>query len=160
MPAPKTLLVMGVAGSGKSTLGAALAARLGWPFQDGDALHPPANVARMAAGIPLTDLDRGPWLDAIAAWIADHPEGVVACSALKRAYRARLAARVIYLRGDHDLIAGRLAVRAGHFFAPALLDSQFAALEPPGPDEHPIVVDCALPTDRQVAAVLAQMRLK
>lgn len=160
MPAPKTLLVMGVAGSGKSTLGAALAARLGWPFQDGDALHPPANVARMAAGLALTDQDRAPWLDAVAAWIADHPEGVVACSALKRAYRMRLAARVIYLRGDRDLIAERLAARAGHFFAPALLDSQFAALEPPGPGEHPIVVDCALPTARQVEAVLAQMRLK
>lgn len=159
MPAPKTLLVMGVAGAGKSTLGLALAERLGWPFQDGDELHPPGNLTKMAAGKPLTDEDRVPWLGAVASWIAAHPRGVIACSALKRAYRSRLRARVIYLRGDRPLIATRLAARQGHFFAPALLDSQFAALEPPGPGEDPIVVDCALPTAEQVETVLGQMRL-
>ncbi|MDQ0464010.1 gluconokinase [Caulobacter ginsengisoli] len=151
---------MGVAGSGKSTLGAALAGRLGWPFQDGDDLHPAANIARMAAGTPLTDADRAPWLAAVADWIAGHPQGVVACSALKRAYRDRLGApRLVYLRGEPDLIARRLEARRAHFFAPDLLASQFADLEPPGPDEQPIVIDCALPTAAQVEAVLAQMRL-
>lgn len=151
---------MGVAGAGKSTLGAALAQRLGWPFRDGDDLHPPANVARMAAGTPLTDADRAPWLDAVAGWIADHPEGVIACSALKRAYRDRLGpATVVYLHGDPDLIAARLKARPGHFFAADLLASQFADLEPPAPEEQPIVIDSALPTAAQVEAVLAQIRL-
>lgn len=160
MTTPQTLLVMGVAGSGKSTLGAAMADRLGWPFQDGDDLHPPGNVARMQAGTPLTDADRAPWLAAVADWIKGHPEGVIACSALKRAYRRRLGAfRLVYLRGERELIAGRLQARWGHFFDPALLDTQFEALEAPGPDENPIVVDCAWPTQAQVADVLAQIRL-
>lgn len=159
MPASQTLLVMGVAGSGKSTLGAALAERLGWPFQDGDDLHPPANRLKMAAGEPLTDADRAPWLAAVADWMAVHPRGVVACSALKHAYRMRLGGRLVWLRGEPALIAARLAARQGHFFAPGLLESQFAALEPPGPDEAPIIVDCALATQDQVDAVLAQMRL-
>ncbi len=151
---------MGVAGAGKTTLGAALAQRLSWPFQDGDDLHPPANIARMAAGTPLTDADRAPWLAAVDGWIANHPQGVIACSALKRAFRARLkASRLIYLSGEPDLIAGRLAHRPGHFFDPALLESQFADLEPPSPEEQPIVIDCGLPTGDQVEAVLAQMRL-
>jgi carbohydrate kinase (thermoresistant glucokinase family) len=155
-----TLLVMGVAGAGKSTLGAALAERLGWPFRDGDDLHPPANRAKMAAGQPLTDADRAPWLAAIAGWIAGHPEGVIACSALKRAYRAQLGTvTLVYLRGGRDLIAERLQSRPGHFFAASLMDSQFADLEPPGPDERPIIVDSARPTAAQVEAVLAQSRL-
>jgi carbohydrate kinase (thermoresistant glucokinase family) len=151
---------MGVAGSGKSTLGAALAERLGWPFQDADDLHPPANVARMRAVTPLTDADRAPWLAAVADWIVRHPEGVMACSALKRAYRQRLSPpRLVYLQGGRGLIAGRLSARRGHFFDPGLLESQFAALEPPGADESPVIVDCALPTVAQVEAVLAQIRL-
>jgi len=153
------VVVMGVSGSGKSTVGVALAERLGWEFVDGDSLHPPENVAKMHAGQPLDDHDREPWLNAIAAlidtWIERGTAGVVACSALKRRYRDRLIhnrskVRLIYLRGSHDLIAGRLAARRGHFMPPGLLDSQFAALEPPGPDEDAIVADI----DRPVAAIV------
>lgn len=143
------LLVMGVSGSGKTTIASLLAARLGWEFADADWFHPAANVEKMHAGHPLTDADRAPWLAAIAAWIdetrAKGGKAVVACSALKRAYRdvligARPDVGLVYLDGDHDLIAKRLTLRTGHFMPPALLDSQFAALEPPGPDEHPIAV--------------------
>lgn len=150
---------MGVSGSGKSTVGAAVAARLGWAFVDGDSLHPAANVAKMRSGQPLDDNDRAPWLDAIAAqldaWIAAHTPGVIACSALKRRYRDRLirgdaSVRLIYLRGAREDIAKRLTSRRGHFMPPELLDSQFAALEPPAPDENPIVAD----VDRPVAAIV------
>jgi len=143
------LVVMGVSGSGKTTVARGLAERLGWRFQEGDALHPPANVAKMAAGTPLTDADRWPWLHAIAAvidaWRAEGASGVVTCSALKRAYRDilvgdRADVRLVFLRGDKALIAARMAARRGHFMPPALLDSQFATLEAPGPDERPIVV--------------------
>jgi gluconokinase len=157
-------VVMGVAGSGKTTVGQALAARLGWSFQEGDALHPAANVARMSAGTPLTDDDRWPWLDRIAAvidaWRAAGESGIVTCSALKRAYRARLIGdradvRLVFLRGSRGLIAGRLAARKGHFMPPALLDSQFAALEEPGPGERPIVADIGADPDAIAAAVVA-----
>jgi carbohydrate kinase (thermoresistant glucokinase family) len=159
-------IVMGVAGSGKTTVGKALAARLGWSFQEGDALHPAGNVAKMSAGTPLTDEDRWPWLDRIAAtidgWRAAGRSGVVACSALKRAYRARLVGarsdvRLVYLRGSRALIGARLAARKGHFMPPALLDSQFAALEEPGPDERPIVADVAAAPDAIVAEVTAML---
>ncbi|HLZ82132.1 MAG TPA: gluconokinase [Caulobacteraceae bacterium] len=157
---------MGVSGCGKSTLGAHLAAALDWPFQDGDVLHPPANVAKMAAGHPLDDADRGPWLAAVAAWIdgrrATGGSGVVACSALRRAYRARLRGgrpevRTVFLEGSRALIAGRLAGRSDHFMPAALLASQFAALEPPGPDERAITVDARLAVEDQVAQVLAAL---
>jgi carbohydrate kinase (thermoresistant glucokinase family) len=143
-------VVMGVSGSGKTTIAKALAERQGWTVLEGDAFHPPANIAKMEAGIPLTDDDRWPWLHAIAAGIdkvrARGESAVVACSALKRAYRDILIGDrpdvvLIYLRGAHDLIAARMAARRGHFMPPALLDSQFATLEEPGPDERPIVVD-------------------
>lgn len=147
---PLVLVVMGVSGSGKTTVARGLAERLGWRFQEGDALHPSANVAKMSAGTPLSDGDRWPWLAAVAAvidgWRAEGVSGIVTCSALKRAYRAVLMGgrpdvRLVYLAGDKALIAGRMAARKGHFMPAALLDSQFAALEVPGADERPIVVD-------------------
>jgi gluconokinase len=132
------IIVMGVSGSGKSTIGALLAERLGWPFADADGFHPPENVAKMAAGTPLTDADRWPWLDAIAAHIdaarkAGQPV-VVACSALRRAYRDRLRAGhgdllFLHLSGAPEVIAARQAARQGHFMPPSLMASQFATLE-------------------------------
>jgi carbohydrate kinase (thermoresistant glucokinase family) len=141
---------MGVSGSGKTTVGSILAQRLGWPFLDADTLHPPANIAKMAAGVPLNDEDRWPWLRAVAGWIgqtrADGSPGIVGCSALKRAYRDVLRTgdpdlRVVYLRGGRELLAKRMARREGHFYPPGLLDSQLADLEEPGPDESPAVVE-------------------
>jgi carbohydrate kinase (thermoresistant glucokinase family) len=138
---------MGVSGSGKTTVGALLAGRLHWPYAEADDFHPPANVAKMAAGNPLTDDDRWPWLHAIGDWIDERiargEPGVVTCSALKRKYRDALRrpeVTLVYLKGDHDLIVRRLAARHGHFFKPALLESQFADLEEPAPDEHVITV--------------------
>jgi len=159
------LVVMGVAGSGKTTIAAVLAERLGWRLLEGDAFHPPANVVKMAAGTPLTDDDRWPWLRAIAAEIdairSANQAAVVACSALKKAYRDVLIGdrhdvRLVYLFGDRTLIGERLAARKGHFMPPALLDSQFATLEEPGPDEAPIVVSVDADPDAIVAAVLAK----
>jgi gluconokinase len=149
-------VVMGVAGSGKSTVGALLAARLGVPFADGDAFHPPANRAKMAAGTPLTDADRAPWLDAIAAWLDAHGRCVVACSALRRAYRDRLRRPdvcFVYLHGSRELLASRIAARTAHFFPPKLLDSQLADLEPPAPDENAITVSIELPPEAIVEAI-------
>ena len=146
---PCALVVMGVSGSGKSTIAERLAARLGWRCEDGDRFHPPANVAKMSAGHPLTDEDRWPWLQAIADEIdrtCKHGErAVVACSALKRAYRDILVhgrddVRIVFLNGTQELIAGRLAARKGHFMPPGLLASQFKTLEPPQPAERPITV--------------------
>jgi gluconokinase len=163
----RVLVVMGVAGVGKSTLGEALAERLGWPFQEGDALHPAANIAKMKAGQPLTDADRLPWLDAIGAWIDGQLgagcSGVVTCSALKRAYRDRLAkgrpgVTFVFIELDQARVAERMASRQGHFMPPSLLASQFAALEPPGPDEPVIVVDGAAPVTAQVEAVEGAVR--
>jgi gluconokinase len=157
------LLIMGVAGSGKTTIARALAERLGWAYQEGDALHPPANVAKMSAGTPLTDSDRWPWLHAIAAiidaWRAEGRSGIITCSALKRAYRdiligPRPDVRLVFLAGTKPLIAARMAARTGHFMPPTLLDSQLATLEPPGPDEDPIVIDIASPPEA-IAADLA-----
>jgi carbohydrate kinase (thermoresistant glucokinase family) len=133
---PLRLVVMGVSGSGKTTLGQALAEALGLPFRDGDDLHPPANRDRMRAGIALGDADRWPWLDRVARALRDEAPVVVACSALRRAYRDRLRAGAggpvvfLHLAGDRGLIAARLAARRGHFMPPALLDSQIATLEP------------------------------
>src|SRR5262245_44632537 len=146
---PSVLVVMGVSGSGKSTIAAMLAHRLNWIFEEGDWFHPLSNIEKMHRGEPLTDEDRWPWLEGIAAWIdatrhaGNH--GTVACSALKRAYRDILVGerpdvRLVYLRGERDLIARRLAARDGHFMPPSLLDSQFATLEEPKADERPIVV--------------------
>jgi gluconokinase len=146
---PSVVVVMGVSGSGKSTIAAMLAHRLHWIYEDGDWFHPPSNIEKMHGGKPLTDEDRWPWLHGIAAWIdatrraGNH--GVVACSALKRTYRdiligGRRDVRLVYLKGDRDLITRRLSARDGHFMPSSLLDSQFAALEEPQADEHPIVL--------------------
>lgn len=139
------VVVMGVSGSGKSTIGAAIADAIGVPFVDGDDLHPAANVAKMSAGDPLTDDDRWPWLDAVAARLAGGGV-VVACSALKRAYRDRLRAaapalRLVFLDGDRETLAPRMSTRPGHFMPASLLDSQLATLERPSPDEHAIVLE-------------------
>lgn len=151
---PPVLVVMGVSGAGKSTVAQELAARLGWAFEEGDALHPEANVAKMHAGLPLTDADRQPWLESVAAWIdaqrvARQP-GIITCSALKRSYRRiiigdRPEVRLVYLRGSRDVMAGHLAGRSGHFMPASLLQSQIDTLEEPGPDEEPLVVDVGRP---------------
>jgi gluconokinase len=152
---------MGVSGCGKTTLGLALAARTGWNFLDADTVHSPENIAKLRAGIALTDADRRPWLDRIASWMANHPGGyIVACSALKRRYRDRLrqadpGLHLAFLRGDASELAERLAHRPGHFFAPGLLASQLADLEEPAPDEHPITVPIGLSTEDAVDRVLA-----
>lgn len=163
--APAAIVVMGPAGSGKSLVGARLAAALGWPFYEGDAFHPPANVERMHRGEPLSDADRAPWLAALAATIARCVAGgtpaVLSCSALRRAYREALvpagapagAVAFVYLRADRGLLAARLAARSGHFFPPALLASQLAALEPPAADEPVLTLDAARPPDELVTAV-------
>ena len=157
-PSPPTIiLLMGVAGSGKSTIGEMLAAELNWPFRDADSFHPEANIAKMSRGQALTDADRGPWLDAIATWIDDcreaNRDAIVSCSALKRAYRHRLLSgrdfvKLVFLKGDRALIAARMAARTDHFMPTALLDSQFETLEEPDGAEQPIVVPIdAAPVD-------------
>ena len=156
---PCALIVMGVAGSGKSTIGETLAGRIGWRFEDGDRFHPASNVAKMSAGVPLTDDDRWPWLQAIADEIdrlcAAGERAVVACSALRRVYRdvlihGRNDVRLVYLDGSQQLIAERLNRRKGHFMPPDLLASQFKTLEPPERDERPITV----PIDASVEAIV------
>ena len=164
--APRVLLVMGVSGSGKTTVGALLAGKLGWTYAEADEFHPPANVAKMAAGHPLTDEDRWPWLQAIRAWIgaqlARGEPGVVPASALKRAYRDLLrgpGVTLVYLHGTRELIGRRMAARPGHFFKPELLDSQFAALEEPAPDEGVVTVSIG-GTPAQIAdAIVAATRV-
>ena len=152
---------MGVSGSGKSTVGAALARRLGVPFVDADTLHPPASIAKMTAGEPLDDKDRYPWLENVGEWLAGHRDGgVVSCSALKRNYRDRLRMRCprvefLHLSGSPELIGGRLAARSGHFMPAALLRSQFDALEPLGADEAGATVDAGHDMDAIVDAFVA-----
>ena len=166
-PSPLHLVVMGVSGSGKTTVARALAAELGLTFAEADDFHPPANVAKMTAGIPLTDEDRWPWLRALRGWMADRDargeSTVVTCSALKRSYRDLLrgaGARVqfIDLEGRPELLAARMAGRSGHFMPAALLDSQLDALEPPTPDEQAWTYDVARPPTEIVAEVAARVR--
>jgi gluconokinase len=156
---PTALIVMGVSGCGKSTVGEILSERLGWEFRDGDSFHPPENVEKMRSGVPLTDEDRWPWLAAIAAWINRHrlegTHAIIACSALRRVYRDRLRdgfadVLFLYLKGDRALIAARLAARKGHYMPAALLDSQFATLEEPGADEAPLVLSI-VPSPGEIA---------
>ncbi|MEU0851317.1 gluconokinase [Streptomyces flaveolus] len=147
---PHVVVVMGVAGTGKTTIGPLLAARLGVPYAEGDDFHPPANIAKMTAGTPLTDEDRWPWLDAIGCWAHGRAGlgGVVSSSALKRSYRDRLRAAApgvvfVHLTGSRELIEDRMSHREGHFMPTALLDSQFATLQPLEPDEAGVAVDVA-----------------
>jgi gluconokinase len=165
---PCALIVMGVSGSGKSTIAEKLAQRLGWTYEDGDRFHPASNVAKMSAGHPLTDEDRWPWLQAIADEIdrackaGEHV--VIACSALKRSYRdvlvhGRRDVRIVYLNGTQELIAGRLAARKGHFMPPGLLASQFKTLESPGPDENPVIVSINASVEEIVDDTVSQMGL-
>jgi gluconokinase len=166
-PSPVVVIIMGVSGSGKSTIGTLLALRLHWEYEDADWFHPAANIEKMHNGTPLTDADRLPWLKAIAAWIDQSRQagrhGVIACSALKRRYRDiligdRTDVDLVYLKGDEALIARRIATRHEHFMPPSLLHSQFAALEEPTPDEHPIVVSIAPPPREVVAKILAALK--
>ncbi len=164
MNLPSMLVVMGVSGSGKTTVAALLAGRLGWEFGDADDWHSPANVGKMHGGTPLTDADRAPWLASIAAWIdatrVTGRHGVLACSALKRAYRdvlvgGRPDVRLVYLKGSEALIHERQAARHNHYMPASLVHSQFEALEEPGPDERPIIADVTPPPHDVVHAIVA-----
>src|SRR5271170_1194766 len=162
------VVVAGVSGRGKSTIGALLAGRLGWAFADGDSFHPAASVTKMAAGIPLTDDDRRPWLGAIGAWMDERAaagdSGVVACSALKRAYRdvlldGRPAARLVFLDISHDTDVARLAARRGHFFPEGLLDTQFDDLEVPQTPEKVLVVPADGTPEELVARIIHRLNV-
>lgn len=164
----KAIIVMGVSGSGKTTIAQALAKRTGFTERDGDDFHPPANIEKMKAGIPLTDDDRLPWLHAIAEAIDRHADGgtpaIIACSALKQAYRdilvhGREDVRIVYLNGSADLLAQRLAQRGGHFMPPELLDNQIETLEPPQPGEHILTIDIAASVERIVDEIIATLHL-
>ena len=162
MTAP-LIVVMGVSGSGKSTVGAALAQRLRVPFADADDFHPPANIAKMTAGEALDDTDRHPWLEAIGEWLAAHEDsgGVMSCSALKRKYRDQLrkhapSVELLHLHGTREVIASRQASRPGHFMPASLLDSQFATLEPLAPDERGSTVEVDQPIDQIVQTFVDQ----
>jgi gluconokinase len=165
---PCALIVMGVSGSGKSTIAEKLAERLGWRYEDGDKFHPASNVAKMSAGHPLTDEDRWPWLQAIADEIdrarkaGEHV--VISCSALKRSYRdvlvhGRNDVRIVYLSGTQELIAGRLAQRKGHFMPPGLLASQFKTLERPDQNENPVTVSIDASVEKIIDDIAGQLRL-
>jgi gluconokinase len=161
------IVVMGVSGSGKTTVAAGIASAEGWVLLEGDSFHPPSNIAKMRAGIPLTDDDRQPWLQAIGTREDEIRmsglSAVVACSALKRSYRAiligeRTDVALVYLRGSRQVVAQRLRARKSHFMPPELLESQFATLEEPGPDEGPIIVDIDQSAEAMVADALRQWR--
>jgi gluconokinase len=166
---PCALIIMGVSGSGKTTVAEKLAERLHWTFEDGDRFHPKSNVEKMSAGHPLTDEDRWPWLNAIADEIERvcrvHGHVVIACSALKRTYREVLLrgrddVRIVFLNGTQKLIADRLASRKGHFMPPGLLDSQFSTLEPPGADENPVDVSIDAPVDAIVEDIVSKLEAR
>ncbi|ESW60253.1 MAG: gluconate kinase [Rhodobacter sp. CACIA14H1] len=158
----RRIVIMGVSGCGKSSVGAALAGRLGIPYRDGDDLHPAANVDRMRAGIALTDADRWPWLDRVAQVLAEEAPVIVGCSALRRVYRDRIRAgaggpvRFVHLAGSRAVIAARMAARTGHYMPLALLDSQFATLEPPGAEEA-VTVDIDRPLGLLVRDILESL---
>jgi len=164
----RALVIMGVSGSGKSTVGALLAKRLGWDMMEGDRLHPPANVEKMRQGIPLDDADRAPWLDRIGEelkeWAAAGRSGVLTCSALKRAYRARILAarpdvRFVYLKGSMDLIGRRVGARHHEYMPASLLESQFETLEEPAPGEPVITVDAGDPPKLEVQRIIDALGL-
>ena len=165
IPQPVVLVVMGVSGCGKTTVAALLAGRLGWPFEEGDALHPPANIEKMKAGHPLDDNDRAPWLEKVADWVGERLDaggsGLITCSALKRSYRDTIDRRgsgvvFVYLHGSYETVAARLAARHGHFMPTKLLDSQFADLQEPGADEPAIRVDVG-PSPSEIADTVIKM---
>jgi gluconokinase len=165
----RVIVLMGVSGSGKSTVGDALASALGWEFRDADSFHPSTNVEKMRRGMPLTDEDRAPWLAAIAAWIDDRlmtgGTGIVSCSALKRAYRqvivgGRTGVGLVHLRGSFDLISARMAARRGHFMPASLLQSQFQTLEEPGRDEHVLSVSIDKSADKIAQEIIAAFALR
>jgi gluconokinase len=156
------LLVMGVSGVGKTTIGRALAGELDWRFVDADRYHPPANVAKMAAGIPLADEDRWPWLETLNRVLRKEENAVLACSALKQAYRSRISAglgsfRIVHLQGSFELIAARLAERPHHYMPASLLGSQFAALEPPA---QAISVDVAHSVEDCVQTIMHALQAR
>jgi gluconokinase len=164
---PSVIVVMGVSGAGKTTIGKLLAQRLGWVFADADQFHSPANTEKMRSGTPLTDEDRWPWLHAIARWVdktrRDNAQGVTAVSVLKRSYRdivigERPDVRLVYLDGSRDLIAQRVAARRGHYMPASLLDSQFDTLEPPGPDENAVRVSIEPAPEQIVSDIVEQLR--
>ena len=158
----RRLVIMGVSGCGKSSVGAGLATRLGLNYRDGDDLHPPENVAKMRAGMPLTDADRWPWLDRVEQVLLAEAPVIVGCSALKRAYRDRIRTAAggpvtfVHLAGSQEVIAARMALRQGHYMPLSLLDSQFAALEPPAAEEA-ITVSIDQPLEAIVADILRQV---
>jgi gluconokinase len=157
------IVIMGVSGCGKSSVGEGLAARLAVPYRDGDDLHPPQNVEKMRAGVPLTDADRWPWLDRVAGVLATEAPVIVGCSALRRSYRDRIRAgaggpvRFVHLTGNREVILARMAARKGHYMPTSLLDSQFATLEAPGPEEA-FAVDIDQPLGALVAAILPRLK--
>ncbi|RBP14404.1 gluconate kinase (SKI family) [Roseiarcus fermentans] len=164
----QALVIMGVSGSGKSTVGDRLAQRLGWTMAEGDALHPPANVEKMRRGIPLDDADRWPWLDAIGAllkaWAAEGRSGLVTCSALKGSYRERLLAarpdlRFVYLKGSPALLSGRVAARHHEYMPASLLRSQFDTLEEPLPGEPVVTIDAGETPEAEVEAIVTALGL-
>jgi carbohydrate kinase (thermoresistant glucokinase family) len=163
---PPVLVLMGVTGCGKSTVGGVLAGRLGWDMGEGDDLHPAANVAKMAGGHPLTDEDRWPWLAVVRGWIDEHiaaeQPGVITCSALKRSYRDILRNEhvvFVHLHGTREQLLARLAARHGHFMPASLLDSQLADLEPPGPDEQALQIDIGASPSVQAATIVDKLAL-
>ncbi len=165
---PRVLVIMGVSGCGKTTVAAMLAERLHWPFEEGDALHPQANIDKMHAGHPLDDGDRAPWLQRVAEWVEARLDagenGVITCSALKHAYRRQIDRRgtgvlFVYLAGSHYTIANRLAARQGHFMPSALLDSQFADLQAPTADEPSLCIDIGPAPGVLVQQIVDALRL-
>ncbi len=163
----RVVVIMGVSGSGKTTVAERVAAAFGWMFQEGDKLHPAANVAKMASGHPLDDADRAPWLAIIAEWIdarlhTGH-DAIITCSALKRSYREQIGngkpgVQIVYLHGDHATLEAHINNRHHEFMPATLLDSQLATLEEPTPDEHVITVDVASTVERTVADVIHALR--
>ncbi|MHB8612938.1 MAG: gluconokinase [Candidatus Dormibacteraceae bacterium] len=168
MARPVVLVLMGVSGSGKSTVARILADRLGWPFEEGDILHPRANIEKMSAGHPLTDADREHWLASVTEWVERHLDGgesgVITCSALKRRYRDVINRRgsgvvFVFLTGTRETIAARLAARAGHFMPSRLLESQLASLEEPAPDEPHVQVNIGPPPGVIATSIMRELGL-